>query len=62
MKRLKFNVSYVRLIAYLLLHRNFLNISYDKVQKYGHVEVIQLWKLKLSIKIGKAELDTKFLR
>ena len=62
MKKLKVIASYVRLIACLLLHRNSLNIVYDIFQKYGNVEVIQLWKLKLSIKIGKAELDIKFLR
>ena len=34
MKKRKLVVSYVRFITYLLLHRNFVNIVYDNVQKY----------------------------
>ena len=51
------------MIISLLLHRNFGSIVYDIVQKYENFEVFQLRKLeKLSIKIGKAELDIKVLR
>ena len=51
------------MIISLLLHRNFGRIVYDIVQKYENFEVFQLRKLeKLSIKIGKAELDIKVLR
>ena len=51
------------MITSLLLHRNFGSLVYDIVQKYENFEVFQLRKLeKLSIKIGKAELDIKFLR
>ena len=63
MKKSKVTLSYVRLIACLLLHRNFGNVVYDIVQKYGHLEVFQLRKVeKFSIKIGKAEPDMRFLR
>ena len=63
MKKSKVTLSYVRLIAWLLLHRNFVNVLYDIVQKYGHLEVFQLRKVeRFSIKIGKAELDMRFLR
>ena len=63
MKKLKLIESYFCLITCLLLHRNFGNIVSDIVQKYENVEVFQLRILeRLSIKMGKAELDIKFLR
>ena len=47
----------------LLLHRKFDNIIHDIVQKYENVDLTQLRKLeKISIKIGKAELDIWFLK
>ena len=61
-KYLKTFASYLYLITCLLLHRKFGNIISDIVQEYKHVDSSQLCKLeKISIKIGKAELDIKFL-
>ena len=62
-KHFKTFVSYLYLITCLLLHRKFGNIIHDIVQKYENVNLSQLHKLeKISIKIGKAELDIRFLK
>ena len=62
-KHFKTFVSYLYLITCLLLHRKFGNITHDIVQKYENVDLSQLRKLeKISIKIGKAELDIRFLK
>ena len=56
-------LSYLYLITCLLLHRKFGNIMHDIVQNYENVDLSQLRKLeKISIKIGKAELDIRFLK
>ena len=61
-KHLKTFVSYLYLIICLLLHRKFVNIIHDIVQKYETVDISQLCKLeRISIKIAKAELDIRFL-
>ena len=62
-KHFKTFVSYLYLINCLLLHRKFGNILHDTVQSYENVDLSQLRKLeKISIKIGKAELDISFLK
>ena len=62
-KHFKTFVLYLYLITCLLLHRKFGNIIHDIVQKYENVDLSQLRKLeKISIKIGKAELDIRFLK
>ena len=61
-KHLKNLVSYLYLITCLLLHRKFNNIIHDIVQKYENDDLSQLRELgKISIKIGKTELDIRFL-
>ena len=61
-KYLKTFASYLYLITCLWLHRKFGNVISDIVQEYKHFDSSQLCKLeKISIKIGKAELDIRFL-
>ena len=62
-KHFKTFVSYLYLITCLLSHRKFGNIIHDIVQRYENVNLFQQRKLeKISIKIGKAELDIRFLK
>ena len=62
-KNSKTFVSYLYLITCLLLYRKFGNIIHDIVKKYENVDLDQLRELeKISTKIGKAELDIRFLK
>ena len=54
-------MSYLYLITCLLLHKKYGNTIHDIAQKYENVDLSQLRELKkISLKIGKAELDIRF--
>ena len=49
-------------LSSILLDRKFRNVMHDIMQIYENVDLFQQRKLeKISIKIGKAELDKRFL-
>ena len=54
-------MSYLYLVICLLLRRKFGNVIHDTMLKHEDVDLFQLRKLeKISVKIGKAELDNIF--
>ena len=63
MANFKSVVLFLKIISLFIVQRNFGNIIYDYVQKYGTLKIEQLLKYeKLKIKIRKAVLDATFIR